>query len=397
MVVPRPIRLLTLISAFLFLWLVYQIFKSDLPHGSPPKEEKITNWVKDPNLDPTDEPPEPLRRVIGNNYAPNNPDSSRVNATLMALVRNNEIDAMLQSMRDLERTWNSKFNYPWLFLNDEPFTDEFKEKTSAATRAEVRYELVPKEHWDMPSWINRDLYDESVEVLKAQGVQYMDRFSYHQMCRWNSGFFYKHPALLSTKYYWRVEPNVRFFCDVDYDVFGWMQDHNKTYGYTINLYDSPESVAGLWPATEKFLAVHKEHLHPNNAIQWLTDKEGRPENFEKAHGYSTCHFWSNFEIGDMDFWRSEAYEKYFNHLDRAGGFWYERWGDAPVHSIALGLFEDKSKIHWFRDIGYQHVPFLHCPNSSKCRGCETGKFTDGESFLQKEDCRAVYFKHVGMH
>jgi mannosyltransferase len=101
------------------------------------------------------------------------------------------------------------------------------------------------------------------------------------------------------------------------------------------------------------------------------------------------------EIADLDFWRSKPYEDYFNHLDRAGGFFYERWGDAPVHSIALGLFEDASKIHWFKDIGYNHVPFFNCPNSPKCRGCETGKFYAGEPWLQKEDCRPNWFKYVG--
>ena len=35
--------------------------------------------------------------------------------------------------------------------------------------------------------------------------------------------------------------------------------------------------------------------------------------------------WSNFEIGDLNFWRSEAYMKFFEHLDEAGGFYYERW------------------------------------------------------------------------
>jgi hypothetical protein len=49
-------------------------------------------------------------------------------------------------------------------------------------------------------------------------------------------------------------------------------------------------------------------------------------------------FWSNFEIGSLDFYRSEAYTAYFDHLDKAGGFFYERWGDAPVHSIAACLF-----------------------------------------------------------
>ena len=72
--------------------------------------------------------------------------------------------------------------------------------------------------------------------------------------------------------------------------------------------------------------------------------------------------WSNFEIADMSFWRSQAYEDYFNHLDRAGGFFYERWGDAPVHSIALGLFEDASKIHW-----YVFPLLIHrCPRESGC-------------------------------
>src|SRR5688572_33465078 len=33
-----------------------------------------------------------------------------------------------------------------------------------------------------------------------------------------------------------------FYCDIDYDVFWYMEEFNKTYGFTINLYDSPESI-----------------------------------------------------------------------------------------------------------------------------------------------------------
>jgi mannosyltransferase len=207
-------------------------------------------------------------------------------------------------------------------------------------------ELIPKEHWDVPSWIDDELFNESSEILKENDIQYANLKSYHQMCRWNSGLFYKHPALKDTQFYWRVEPKVHFFCDVDYDVFRYMADHNKTYGFTINLYDAPASIPTLWPETVKFLAAHPEYLHENNAMPWLVDQDRRPDHNIKANGYSTCHFWSNFEIADMSFWRSQAYEDYFNHLDRAGGFFYERWGDAPVHSIALGLFEDASKVHW---------------------------------------------------
>lgn len=398
MALPKSMRILAVATVGIFFYLCLLILQAPATIEPPTagSGQKLDKMIKDPNLDPTGEPPEPLHRIAGNNYAPDNPNSDRINATLLALVRNNELKDMLMSVRDLERTFNRKFNYPWLFLNDEPFTEEFKAGIRAATKAQVTFDLVPKDHWDVPSWINDDLYRESVQVLKEQKVQYMEKKSYHQMCRWNSGMFYKHPALQNTRYYWRVEPHVHFFCDIDYDVFRYMQDHNKTYGFTVNIYDSPESVAGLWPVTQQFMADHPEYIHPNNALKWLTDSENRRENFQKANGYSTCHFWSNFEIADMEFWRSEAYEAYFNYLDRAGGFFYERWGDAPVHSIGLGLFEDASKIHWFRDIGYQHIPFFNCPNSPKCSGCTAGRFTDGEAWLNREDCRPVWFKHVGM-
>lgn len=85
----------------------------------------------------TDEPEGQLWRKYG--YAAENPNAPRINATLLALVRNEEVDGMVQSMRDLERTWNSKFNYPWTFFNDVPFSDEFKRKTQAETNAKCFY------------------------------------------------------------------------------------------------------------------------------------------------------------------------------------------------------------------------------------------------------------------
>ncbi|KAL9106873.1 MAG: hypothetical protein Q9227_008120 [Pyrenula ochraceoflavens] len=351
MALARPVRALGLATFCLAIFLCFQLLKNPprlaIPGGYG---EKIEKMDRDPLLDlpATGEPPEPLWRSEGenHNYNPENSNSPRLNATLLSLVRNRELHELLPTMRELEAHWNHKFNYPWTFFNDEPFTEEFKKQTQAATKAQCFYHTIPSEHWDAPSWISEELYKESSAILKENDVQYSGMISYNKMCRWNSGVFYKHPGLEHIRYYWRVEPKVRFFCDIDYDVFRYMQDHNKTYGFNINLYDSPESIPSLWPETIKFLAHHPEYIHPNNAMSWLSDKDGRPDHWEKAHGYSTCHFWSNFEIADLNFFRGQAYEDYFNHLDRAGGFFYERWGDAPVHSIALGLFEDANRIHW---------------------------------------------------
>ena len=47
--------------------------------------------------------------------------------------------------------------------------------------------------------------------------------------------------------------------------------------------------------------------------------------------------WSNFEIGDMNFWRGEAYTKFFEYLDSQGGFYYEVHHHHHI-SLFLSLF-----------------------------------------------------------
>jgi len=55
--------------------------------------------------------------------------------------------------------------------------------------------------------------------------------------------------------------------------------------------------------------------------------------------YFATIVWSNFEIGDLNFWRSEAYVKFFEHLDEAGGFYYERWASG-VCGISHWAYEN---------------------------------------------------------
>ena len=81
--------------------------------------------------------------------------------------------------------------------------------TSNITNAPTQYELVPREHWSTPPWIDQNRYMNSLDYLGTIGVGKGHLLSYRAMCRWNSGYFYKHPALKDYDYYWRVEPDVR--------------------------------------------------------------------------------------------------------------------------------------------------------------------------------------------
>ena len=48
-------------------------------------------------------------------------------------------------------------------------------------------------------------------------------------CRYFSGFFQHHPLLQQFDYYWRMEPDVHYYCDLDYDPFIFMQVTHQKY------------------------------------------------------------------------------------------------------------------------------------------------------------------------
>ncbi|GME94775.1 unnamed protein product [[Candida] boidinii] len=300
----------------------------------------------------------------------------RANAAIVALVRNQELKQLIETITLFEEKFNKKFKYPYVFLNNRKFSEKFKEEITKICSGDVYFEYIQPEIWDQPENIDKSEQSLKMYELKQKGIQYASLVSYHNMCRFYSGAFFNHPRMKQFKWYWRIEPGTEFYCDIDYDVFRFMEDNNKTYGFTINIYDSEDTIESLWTNTLEFVKQNPKYLHPNGSYNWVKESKQNPQKTIATKGYSTCHFWSNFEIANMEFFRSEAYTEYFNMLEKAGGFYYERWGDAPVHSLALALFEDKNNLHWFRDIGYKHHPYVNCPNSDKCGdSCQKGYFT----------------------
>lgn len=359
-------------------------------------------------------------------------DAERANATLVVLARNSELDDVVKSMKNLERHFNQWYQYPWTFLNDDEFSDEFKEAVKQVTNAKIEFGQISSELWDFPVGL-KDKY-ENIQLQGDRGIMYGSMESYHKMCRFYSGLFYKHPLVRKYEWYWRVEPDVEFFCDITYDPFVEMQKHGKKYGFTIIIKELYETVPNLFRFTKAFLK--KESFTPKSAWGLLVDNDRnfmlnikdekkynrlfknifdyhglksrakelfKANNFlgnlrdktykitskddgvidgmvskitERGHlptlqgeaagseSYNLLHFWSNFEISRVDLWDNPLYEKYFQYLEENGGFYKERWGDAPIHSIAVAFLLNLDEVHYFRDIGYKHSTIGHCPSNS---------------------------------
>ncbi len=144
---------------------------------------------------------------------------------------------------------------------------------------------------------------------------------------------------------------------------------NKTYGFTIAVKELKETVPnifryasaykrvnnltskGLWemfaePAGEddelsppvanpKYKAPLPEEILSTEPGQGgLPDVD--PEAME-GDKYNMCHFWSNFEIARLDWFRSKEYNDFFEMMDRSGGFWMERVSRPLQSSSAMCL------------------------------------------------------------
>ncbi|KAK4644999.1 hypothetical protein QC761_309880 [Podospora bellae-mahoneyi] len=305
----------------------------------------------------------------------------RESAVLVMLARNSELKEARKTVENVEERFNKWFNYPVLFLNNEPWSEEFVRGMKEVVSGEVRFEVIPEGVWGPTAGLTEEVVGEYLRKQKEEGVYKGEIEGYHHMCRFYSGEFYNLDALKEYKYYWRLEPGVSYGCSLTYDPFVMMADRGKKYGYTVALWEEPNTCPSLFRTVDEFRTQNNIPMHPNwkamideetnwllkpAPIRWLLGKVLRREHYDiKGEKWNLCHYWSNFEIADLDFFRGEQYQKLFRHLDKTGGFYRERWGDAPIHSLAVHLLLEAKEMHHFSDVGYYHEPFWQCPQNAK--------------------------------
>ncbi|GAA6054626.1 hypothetical protein JCM3770_002910 [Rhodotorula araucariae] len=304
---------------------------------------------------------------------------ARENAAIVVLVREGDLADLLPTLANFEARFNARFRYAYVFLaspDEGALSLAFRSAVASALPpgAEVQYGVVPPAHWTIPTDLSPDQVRAGFAEQEARGVQYAGREGYHHMCRWYSGLWVRHTLLQPYDWFWRLEPGVQFHCTISYDPIRFLALHNKVYGFVITVVENMNTVPGLFRAVRTYLS--DQGITPRDASLWRFLVREGPDGQDE---YSGCHFWTNFEIGDLRFFRSSAYQDFFRALDNAGGFYTERWGDAPVRALALGALASMDQIHYFDDIGYQHDWFFHCPTrGGAVAGCNCQCPREGE-------------------
>ena len=293
----------------------------------------------------------PLERDIPFATSCKEPDVSapREDAVIVMLVRNKELKQATHSINQLEQAFNKWFHYPVVFLNNDAWTDEFISGMRSVVSGDAIFEVLPNGTWGFPDPLEYmtsdksfdgsfsfdiDAARKSMEYQGAHGVNRGAMESYHHMCRFFSGPFFDLPVLSAYRYYWRVEPGVDFLCQITYDPFREMRLNDKVYGWAMAQWESPLTVPTLFRVTADYMAregisetpLWRTILQPEWQSIPLRLWRAAYDGVRDAYGdkWSLCHYWSNFEIADLDFFRGPEYMKYYRHLLAHGGFYNER-------------------------------------------------------------------------
>ncbi|KAI1935137.1 O-glycoside alpha-1,2-mannosyltransferase 4 [Ophidiomyces ophidiicola] len=322
-----------------------------LPAGTPPSIRKIS---------------EKYDKVFATGCLEIDTSTPRANAAFVVLARNKELEGVIQSIKSIERHFNRFWHYPYVFLNDGDFEESFKASVRNYTSAPVEFGKIEHSMWGFPDWISPEVAKEGIRKQGDAAIMYEQNKTY--------GF------TIAVKELRETVPNIFRYASA------YKRSKNlKSKGLWEMFLEEPEEpeVPKRKPAED---SLPDEILQTSPGDRGIRDID--PEAME-GEKYNMCHFWSNFEIARLDWFRSKEYEDFFTMMDRSGGFWMERWGDAPIHSLAAGALLSPSDIHYFRDFGYRHTTIQHCPANAPARQRDRTPWlemtTEDEKKRQEED------------
>ncbi|CAF3960565.1 unnamed protein product [Rotaria sordida] len=142
---------------------------------------------------------------------------------------------------------------------------------------------------------------------------------YFHMCRFFTLMLPNHPLLTLFSFYWRLDTHSYIFGQKSIeDPFDIMQKRKIQYAFTMANIDDELHTEGLWSIFHEFL---KEHcLKPS-----INFRKTQTTNVSLFRDHSLIRAW-------------------LHKVDRNGGIYRHRWGDAPIHTLILTQLISRNQL-----------------------------------------------------
>ncbi|CAF1404179.1 unnamed protein product [Adineta steineri] len=186
--------------------------------------------------------------------------------------------------------------------------------------------------------------------------------SYFDMCRFFTLMLPNHPLLSLFTFYWRLDSHSYIFGPQPIkDPFELMEEQQIQYAFIMVNEEAEQYATGLWSLFQTFLTDH--HLEPSAAFHKTQTNQ--------SSEYSRVVIFTNFAIARVSLFRDhELMRAWLQIVDRNGGIYRYRWGDAPIHTLALTQFLQRNEIVRLRYFGYFHRREYVCANGTQEQLCK---------------------------
>jgi len=169
-------------------------------------------------------------------------------------------------------------------------------------------------------------------------------WGYANMCRLFAGLIMFARPLQKFKYYWRIDGGDSALGAVTTDPFTYMQERKLGYGY------GPLYAEQGCPWTNLKLPERHSHILRN------AKEQGAPAEILDLRIHCDrmrLHAYNNFEVVNMDVFRTDAFWTYFSEFDKAGGFFcgYEKGNSSDCKMDGFEILSNGFRLTGTRVLG----------------------------------------------
>ena len=291
------------------------------------------------------------------------------NAAIVYLTRQRDLWIFVHSLKLLFKNLNRENKYPVIVFHDD-ITPVIISNILVEMHKFLGY--LPNVKFEKITFVlPDDVSSDPAKYIMEGEHPTIQQFpiGYRHMCRFFGGMVFNHPTMLKYKYYMRVDSDSFILSTVQNDPFEWIAENKFIYADYPFGSETPKEVEwarrGLWECVKEFITSNFNKL-TNPPTEW------------NGELYNT-----NFEICDMDFFRTKEYQDFFNHIDSTKNIFYRRWGDSMIRWLGVRLFMPNS-VGIMTDLNFCYQHGSYAGNS---------KLAEKESIdILPEPFKGCYFK-----
>ena len=256
------------------------------------------------------------------------------------------------SLYFLFKNFNAKYKYPVIILHEGDYTEDAKKEIIAGVRGECRNLLkflqIDEEDFRIPSHIDIDKMN---SIIDLSVVPYWRNQKYRSMCYFWIKNFSKYTK--DYNYVMRLDDDSIIEEPIKYDLFEMMSDKDYIYISNIIHLDCSLCNYGMKDFFLKHYASEKDKINELFMDHTLNNNNEYFNKFKRLHkalnnkDYEGASielnmpfmYYNNFNIINVDVWNKPEIQDIINKIDEQGYIFYCRWGDAPLQTIILSLYD----------------------------------------------------------